>query len=51
MKKNIITSIGTINLNDITFVEDTLDVFIGIDSVSAAIQDKINEAIEIAKEK
>lgn len=50
-KSNITTSIGTINLNDITFVEDTLDVFIGIDSVSAAIQDKINEAIEIAKAK
>lgn len=49
MKKTITTTIGTINLNDISFVEDTLDVFIGIESVSAEIQDKINEAVEIAK--
>ena len=49
MKKNITTSIGTINLNNIEFCENTLDVFIGIDSVSADIQDKINEAVEIAK--
>lgn len=49
MKKAITTTIGTINLNDITFVEDTIDVFIGIDSVSKEIQDKINEAVEIAK--
>lgn len=47
--KNITTSIGTINLNDISFVEDTIDVFIGINSVSKNIQDKINEAVEIAK--
>lgn len=49
MKKNITTTIGTINLNDITFVEDSLDVFIGIESVSKNIQNKINEAVEIAK--
>ncbi len=48
-RKNITTSIGTINLNDIDFCENTLDVFIGIESVSADIQDKINEAVEIAK--
>ncbi len=48
-RKNITTSIGTINLNDIEFCENTLDVFIGIESVSADIQDKINEAVEIAK--
>ncbi len=48
-KKEITTSIGTINLNDIDFCENTLDVFIGIESVSADIQDKINEAVEIAK--
>lgn len=48
-RKNITTSIGTINLNDIDFCEDTLDVFIGIESVSADIQSKINEAVEIAK--
>lgn len=48
-RKNITTTIGTINLNDISFVEDTLDIFIGIESVSADIQKKINEAVEIAK--
>lgn len=48
-KKNIVISIGTINLNDIDFCENTLDVFIGIESVSADIQKKINEAVEIAK--
>ncbi len=48
-RKNIITSIGTINLNNIDFCENTLDVFIGIESVSADIQSKINEAVEIAK--
>lgn len=48
-RKNITTSIGTINLNDIEFCENTLDVFIGIESVSADIQSKINEAVEIAK--
>ncbi len=48
-RKNITTSIGTINLNDIDFCENTLDVFIGIESVSADIQSKINEAVEIAK--
>ena len=49
MKKAITTTIGTINLNDISFVEDTIDIFIGIDSVSTDIQKKINEAVEIAK--
>lgn len=48
-RKNITTTIGTINLNDIEFCENTLDVFIGIESVSADIQNKINEAVEIAK--
>lgn len=48
-KKNITTTIGTINLNDIDFCENTLDVFIGIESVSEDIQKKINEAVEIAK--
>lgn len=48
-RKNITTSIGTINLNDIDFCENTLDVFIGIESVSADIQSKINEAVEVAK--
>lgn len=49
MKKAITTTIGIINLNDISFVEDTIDIFIGIESVSADIQKKINEAVEIAK--
>ena len=50
MKKNTITtSIGTINLSDISFVEDALDVFIGIESVSKDIQDKINAAVEREK--
>lgn len=48
-KNNIVTTIGSINLNNIEFCENTLDVFIGIDSVSKDIQDKINEAVEIAK--
>lgn len=48
-KSNITTTIGTINLNDISFVEDTLDIFIGIDSVSNDIQKKINSAIELVK--
>lgn len=48
-KKNITTTIGTINLNDIEFCENTLDVFIGIDSVSEDIQKKINDAVDIAK--
>ena len=51
MKKAITTTIETVNLNDISFVENTLDVFIGIESASADIQDKINEAVEIAKAK
>lgn len=49
MKKAITTNIGTIKLNDISFIEDTLDVFIGIESVSTNIQKKINEAVEVAK--
>lgn len=48
-RKNITTTIGAINLNDIEFCENTLDVFIGIESVSADIQNNINEAVEIAK--
>ncbi len=48
-KSNITTTIGTINLNDIEFCENTVDVFIGIESVSTDIQKKINEAVEIAK--
>lgn len=48
-RKTITTTIGTINLNNIEFCENTLDVFIGIESVSADIQNKINEAVEIAK--
>lgn len=52
MKKSIITTtIGTINLNQIEFIEDSLDIIIGIESVSAEIQNKINEAVEIAKDK
>lgn len=50
-RKTITTTIGTINLNNIEFCENTLDVFIGIESVSADIQNKIIEAIEIAKAK
>lgn len=49
VKNNIPTTIGTINLNDIEFCENMLDVFIGIESVSEAVQSKINEAVEIAK--
>ncbi len=48
-RKNITTTIGSINLNHIKFCENTLDVFIGIESVSADIQNNINEAVEIAK--
>ncbi len=49
VKNNVTTTIGTINLNDIEFCENMLDVFIGIESVSEAMQSKINEAMEIAK--
>lgn len=49
MKRKNITTIGTINLNDIEFCENALDVFIGIESVSEDNQKKINEAVEIAK--
>ena len=48
-RKNITTTIGTINLNNIEFCENSLDVFIGIELVSDDIQKKINEAVEIAK--
>ena len=48
-RKAFTTTIGTINLNNIEFCENSLDVFIGIESVSADIQDKINEAVESAK--
>lgn len=48
-RNNITTSIGTIDLNNIDFCEDTLDVFIGIELVSAEIQEKIMAAVEIAK--
>lgn len=51
MKKSITTTIGTINLNNIEFCENTLDVFIGIESVSADIQKKINEAVKMEKDK
>lgn len=50
-KSNITTTIGTINLNNIEFCENTLDVFIGIESVSADIQKKINEAVKMEKDK
>ena len=50
-RKNITTTIGTINLSKVEFVENSLDVFIGIETVSADIRDKINEAVEIAKDK
>ena len=50
MKRNTITTnIGTINLNDVEFIEDSLDIIIGIESVSEDIQKKVNEAAEIAK--
>ena len=49
VKNNVTTTIGTINLNDIEFCKNMLDVFIGIESVSEAMQSKINEAMEIAK--
>lgn len=48
-KKEITTTIGTINLNDIEFCENTIDVFVSIESVSEDIQKKISEAVEIAK--
>lgn len=48
-KNNITTSIGTIDLSNISFVDDTLDIFIGIDSVSEDIRGKINDAAEKAK--
>ena len=48
-KSNITTVIGTLNLNDIFFADDTLDIFISIDSVSSEVQNRINAAIEVAK--
>lgn len=48
-RKEITTTIGTINLNDVEFCENSLDVFIGIESVSKEIQEKISKAVEIAK--
>lgn len=48
-RDNIITNIGTINLNDVNFCENTLDVFIGIESVSEDIHKEIDEAVETAK--
>lgn len=48
-KSNITTTIGTINLNDIEFIDNSLDIIIGIESVSEDIQIKINKAVEIAK--
>lgn len=50
-KKTFTTSIGTMNLNQVEFIEDSLDIIIGIESVSADIHKKINDAIEIAKAK
>ena len=50
MKKKIFTtSIGAINLDQIEFIDDSLDIIIEIESVSIEIQDKINAAVEIAK--
>lgn len=48
-RNNITTSIGTIDLNNIEFYDNSLDVFIGIEWVSAEIQEKIMAAVEIAK--
>ena len=48
-KQNITTTIGKINLDNIEFCDNSLDVFIGIESVSAEIQEKIMAAVEIAK--
>lgn len=48
-KREITTTIGTINLNDVEFCENSLDVFIGIESVSQEIREKITEAVELAK--
>lgn len=48
-KSNITTVIGTLNLNDIFFADDTLDIFISIDSVSSEVQNRIYSAIEVAK--
>lgn len=48
-KKTITTTIGTINLNDVDFCENSLDVFIGIESVSQEIREKITKAVEIRK--
>lgn len=48
-KKTITTTIGTINLNDVDFCENSLDVFIGIESVSQEIREKITETVEIRK--
>lgn len=50
-KREITTTIGTINLNDVEFCENLLEVFIGIESVSNEIRTKIIGAVEIAKEK
>lgn len=51
MERNIITtSIGTINLAEIALLEDTLEVYIPITSVSEKLQKAIEENIESAKE-
>lgn len=50
-KKTITTTIGTINLNDVEFCENSLDVFIGIESVSQEIREKITTAVETRKSK
>lgn len=42
-------TVATIDLNNIEFYDNSLDVFIGIESVSAEIQEKIMATVEIAK--
>ncbi len=51
MKRNVITTvIGTINLAEIALMEDMLEVYIPITSVSENVQSIIEENIERAKE-
>lgn len=51
MERNVITTvIGTINLTEIALMEDMLEVYIPITSVSENVQSIIEENIERAKE-
>lgn len=50
-KKEIITTVGTIRLDNMELGEMLVDMYFGIKSVPAAIQEKINREMESAKTK